>query len=38
MPGVRVGEMMWEVILKKNETLVLLSVSRMKAVCKAEDC
>lgn len=32
MLGVRVSEKMQEMIVKKNETLVLLSVSRMKAI------
>lgn len=36
MLGVRVSEKMQEMIVKENETLVLLSVSRMKAICKAQ--
>lgn len=36
MLGVRVSEKTQEMIAKENETLVLLSVSRMKATCKAQ--
>lgn len=32
--GARVSEKVQGVIVKENETLVLLSVSRMKAACK----
>lgn len=34
MLGVRVSEKTQEMIAKENETLVLLSVSRMKATCQ----
>ena len=36
MLGVRVSEKVQEMIAKENETLVLLTVSRMKATCKAQ--